>query len=194
MRERGPRLSAKKEPLFKDAKSAVITIAVVALLVIFGLFAINHNNESRLKKAHTKALGFQKEAYAHIEERFELARMMGRILVEEGFADPFAEAVESWGSEDGLEVTSSRYNEVEAMLDELQKRLYNEPSYPRLAPYFEAAYQAELALVPWVEEYNSHVDFYNSTQASFPASIAAKRLGFGSLARFTIAAALKGRP
>ena len=72
MRERGPRLSAKKEPLFKDAKSAVITISVVIFLVAFALFAINHNNESRLKKAAVKARGFQEEAYTLIEERFEL--------------------------------------------------------------------------------------------------------------------------
>ncbi len=194
MRERGPRLSAKKEPLFKDAKSAVITISVVTFLVAFALFAINHNDESRLKKAAAKALGFQEEAYTLIEERFELARTMGRILVEEGFDDPFGEVVGSWDAEEGVEETSRLYNEVETLLDGVQKRFYNEPSFPRLIPYFEGAYHAELALVPWVEEYNSQVDFFNATMGSFPASIAAKRLKLERLARFSVASALKGRP
>lgn len=193
-KERGPRLSTRKEPLFKDAKSAVITIAVVALLLAFALFAINHNNESRLKKARAKAIGFQEEAYALIEERFALALTMGRILTEEGFADPFGPTIGSWDGEAGIAETSGLYNEVERLLDETQRRLYTDLSYRRLAPYFEGIYRAELALVPWVEEYNGQADFYNATRASFPASIAAGRLGLGELVRFGIASALGGRP
>lgn len=180
--------------MFKDAKSAVITIVVVVAFVAFALFAIDRNNVNRLSKAHNAALASKQEAYALVKVRFDLVRTMGQILNEEGADDPFAHMVGSWDGGASVALTSDLYSRVDTQLDVLQKRLFGEQVYLRLAPYFEEVYRAERSLAPLVEQYNEKADFYNAVRASFPASLAASRRSMSALERFAIAAALKGRP
>ncbi len=194
MRGRGPKLSAEKKPIFKDAKSAVISIAAIILVIALGLLAIDRNNVNRLTKTEKKVASHQEAAYKLIEERIELASMVSRILVEEALDDPIGTLVRQWDREADVAALSRLYVALDQELDGVQKRFYGQPVYLRMAPYFEEIYHVERSLTTPVEEYNSQVDLYNAIRESFPANLAARRLQKGALPRFSIAAALKGRP
>ena len=195
MRGRGPPLSTEKKPVFKDTKSAVISITVIIVLVAFGLFAIDHNNVTRLTRTQEKAVGYQEAAFALIEARVDLARAMAQILGEKGREEDLLHSiVRRWEGVGDVQTASRIYLELEEALAQVQKHLYGQDIYLRLAPYFEEIYQIERALTVQVEEYNDHVDLYNAIRSSFPATLAARRLGMGPLVRFSIASALKGRP
>jgi len=195
MRGRGPPLSTERKPVFKDTKSALITIAVIIVLVAFALFAIDHNNVTRLTRTQEKAAGYQEAAFALIEARVDLAATMAQILGEEGQAEDLLHPiVRKWKRVEDVQAASSIYLELDEALAQVQKHLYGQDIYLRLAPYFEEIYDIERALTAQVEEYNSQADLYNAIRSSFPATLAARRLGMGALARFSIASALKGRP
>jgi len=194
MRGRGPKLSAEKKPIFKDAKSAVISIAAIILMIALGLFAVDRNNVNRLTKTERKAASYKVAAYALIEERIDLASTVSRILAEEELEDPIAALVEQWDGEADVGAASRLYVALDQALDGVQKHLWGQAVYLRLLPYFDEIYHVELALTAPVEEYNSQADLYNAIRSSFPASLAARRLEKGALSRFSIASALKGRP
>ncbi|MDI9429771.1 MAG: hypothetical protein QM434_07755 [Spirochaetota bacterium] len=187
-------MSAEKKPMFKDAKSAVISITAIILVIALGIVGIDRNNVNRLTKTGKKITTYKEAAYTLIEERFELSSMVGRILVEEGLDDPIGPVVRQWDSEADVEAVSHLYISLDQELDGVLKRYYGQAVYLRMVPYFEEIYRVELSLTTPVEEYNGQVDTYNAMRASFPASLTARRLERGALPRFSIASALKGRP
>jgi hypothetical protein len=172
----------------------LITFAVIGALIVFAVLAIDRNNVNRLTKFRNEALTSYDEAYLIIEERFEYARTLGQILREEGFSDQLTPLMEHWDEQSLIEETSRVYREVDSTLAILQHDLYLEPSYLRMAPYFEHIYAAERALIEPVERYNDQVAFFNAQRSSFPAILAARRLDLDSLNPFDIATALKSRP
>ena len=76
--------------MFKDAKSAVISIAAIILVIALGIVGIDRNNVNRLTKTGKKITSYKEDAYTLIDERIELSSMVGRILVEEGSTIPSA--------------------------------------------------------------------------------------------------------
>lgn len=189
-----PLSDKKREPTFKDTKSMIITFAVIGALLIFAVLAIDRNNVNRLTKLHDEALRSYDEAQSIIDERFASARTLAQILQEEGFSDPLTPIMHNWDENSLIEETSRVYQEVDSMLAILQRELYLEPSYLRMAPYFEQIYEAERALINPVERYNDQVAYFNAQRSAFPAVFAARRLGLDVLNPFEIATALKSRP
>ncbi len=180
--------------MFKDAKSAVISITAIILVIALGIFAIDRNNVNRLTKTGKKITSYKEDAYTLIDERIELSSMVSRILVEEGLDDPIGPLARQWDREADVAAVSRLYVSLDQALDGVQKRYYGQAAYLRMVPYFEEIHHVELALITPVEEYNGQVDLYNAMRASFPASLTARRLERGELPRFSIASALKGRP
>jgi hypothetical protein len=185
-----------KKPLFADLKSFLITVAVIIVVVVVGLLAIDRNNVNRLKKYHREALELQQTVRKQIDERFRWSIALAQRLDEEGIdgSTLLFSITEAWGDDLSMGEVSKLYLALDHQLGLLQRELYRYTDSNRWAPYFEKIWEAEVALIEPLEEYNSAVAFYNAQRGGFPALLAARRLGLEDLPLCAIGEALKGRP
>ncbi len=130
MRAREPRLSAKK-PYFKDRRSAVISIAVVAFLLVIAVLGIDSNNVRRLSGYERQASYSRETVETQISERFKYAGTLASLLENPG---SLQDVVVAFKTADTVERQSELYRELEEELAVLQKELYAHPSYNLYGP------------------------------------------------------------
>lgn len=190
MRAREPGLSAKK-PYFKDRRSAVISIAVVAFLLILAVLGIDNNNVRRLSGYQKQASLSRATVESQISERFRYAATLASLLEER---DSLQRVVSAFENADTVERQSELYRELEKELAVLQKELYADPAYNLYSPYFEKMYEIERQLIESIADYNLQADFFNRQIKAFPANLVAKRLALVELSSYAVSSALKSRP
>ncbi len=196
MKGREQRLSSRNrdKPFFPNRRSAVISIAVVAFLLLFAVFAIDRNNVSRLKRYRQDAEVSLDKGMDAMEERFMYTKTLVGLLDDTSLAEPFNALLSSYAAGDSPALVSDIYTALDVSLAKLQKQVFTHRQYPLYASYFEKIYAQEQAMVLHLDAYNDKARFYNMQIAAFPATIAAKRLGMQALELFSIAPAIKGRP
>ncbi|MDK2859016.1 MAG: hypothetical protein PWP25_202 [Sphaerochaeta sp.] len=190
MRAREPGLSAKK-PYFKDRRSAVISIAVVAFLLILAVLGIDNNNVRRLSGYQKQASLSRATVESQISERFRYAATLASLLEER---DSLQRVLSAFENADTVERQSELYRELEKELAVLQKELYADPAYNLYSPYFEKMYEIERQLIESIADYNLQADFFNRQIKAFPANLVAKRLALVELSSYAVSSALKSRP
>lgn len=190
MRAREPGLSAKK-PYFKDRRSAVISIAVVAFLLILAVLGIDNNNVRRLSGYQKQASLSRATVESQISERFRYAATLASLLEER---DSLQRVLSAFENADTVERQSELYRELEKELAVLQKELYADSAYNLYSPYFEKMYEIERQLIESIAEYNLQADFFNRQIKAFPANLVAKRLALVELSSYAVSSALKSRP
>lgn len=190
MRAREPGLSAKK-PYFKDRRSAVISIAVVAFLLILAVLGIDNNNVRRLNEYQKQASLSRATVESQISERFRYAATLASLLEER---DSLQRVLSAFENADTVERQSELYRELEKELAVLQKELYADPAYNLYSPYFEKMYEIERQLIESIADYNLQADFFNRQIKAFPANLVAKRLALVELSSYAVSSALKSRP
>ncbi|MGH0053183.1 MAG: hypothetical protein ACQ5SW_07345 [Sphaerochaetaceae bacterium] len=193
MKVRGLGLSAKK-PYFKDRRSAIISIAVVAFLLVLAVLAIDRNNVRRLSRYHEQAFSSQEIVGYQLSQRFGYAATLASLLDERGQREPLLAITTAFETAQTIAEQSTLYRELETELAALQKELFAEPAYNQYAPYFDKMYEIEGELVTSIAAYNERAEFYNRQIHAFPASIVAKRLALDELAFYSVSSALKSRP
>ncbi len=184
----------RDKPFFPNRRSAVISIAVVAFLLLFAVFAIDQNNVSRLKRYRQEAVVALDKGMDAMEERFMYTKTLVGLLDDTSLAEPFTALLSSFSADDSPAVLSELYTALDVSLAQLQKQVFTKKQYPLYASYFEKIYDEEQEMVLHLDTYNDKARFYNMQMAAFPATIAAKRLGMQALELFSIAPAIKGRP
>lgn len=180
--------------MFPNRRSAVISIAVVAFLLIFAGVAIDQNNVSRLKKYRLEAANALDQGRAVMDERFMYAKTLVGLLDDPGLAGPFQGLFASYARDNSPALASELYISLDRELAQLQKKVFTHKQYPLYAAYFEKIYEAEQAMSPLLDTYNEKAHFYNVQIGGFLATIAAKRLDMQALELFSVAPAIKGRP
>lgn len=190
MRAREPGLSAKK-PYFKDRRSAVISIAVVAFLLILAVLGIDNNNVRRLSGYQKQASLSRATVESQISERFRYAATLASLLEKR---DSLQRVVSAFENADTVERQSELYRELEKELAVLQKELYADSAYNLYSPYFEKMYEIERQLIESIADYNLQADFFNRQIKAFPANLVAKRLALVELSSYAVSSALKSRP
>jgi hypothetical protein len=190
MRAREPGLSAKK-PYFKDRRSAVISIAVVAFLLILAVLGIDNNNVRRLSGYQKQASLSRATVESQISERFRYAATLASLLEER---DSLQRVLSAFENADTVERQSELYRELEKELAVLQKELYADSAYNLYSPYFEKMYEIERQLIESIADYNLQADFFNRQIKAFPANLVAKRLALVELSSYAVSSALKSRP
>lgn len=185
---------SKGEPIFKDRKSAIITISVVAALIIFAVVAIDRTSVNRFNKLFRQAHTFQEEALQAIEARFDYTRTVAKILDEEGVIHELAPLVAGEFASFTTSEISERYVAIDVALARLQRAHYEEPFYKRLAPYYEEIYRCELELIDALSDYNHYAEYFNADIKAFPGILTARRLQLVAFSFFDLGSALKSRP
>lgn len=193
MPRRGPTLS-KGEPIFKDRKSAIITISVVAALIIFAVVAIDRTSVNRFNKLFRQAHSYQEEALQAIQARFDFTKTVAKILDEEGVAHELTPLVVGEFTAFSTSEISERYVAIDTELAALQRAYYEKPFYKRLAPYYEEIYRCELELIDALSEYNHYAEYFNADIKAFPGILTARRLELVAFSFFDFGSALKSRP
>jgi len=150
--------------MFPNLRSAVISIAVVVVLIIFAVVAIDRSNVNRLGRYEKQALAELKNVESHLALRQDYATTLCAMLEQKGHAAELA----------GL-IALAKHD-----------RTY--------APYFEKMYEEELLLAEALLSYHAKAEYFNRQKHAFPAVLVANRLEMEDLPIFTVSAALKGRP
>lgn len=180
--------------MFPNLRSAIISIVVVGLLIVFALFAIDRNNVNRLGSYQKQALGDLQKVRSHIALRFDYAKALSALLEQNGHEGSLVSVVGEFDREQSVADLTARYLLLDEALGLLQRNLYADPAYLSYAPYFEKMYEEELALSDVLLSYHTKAEYFNRQKHAFPALIVANRLEMEDLALFTLAPALKGRP
>lgn len=180
--------------MFPNLRSAVISIAVVALLLVFALFAIDRNNVNRLGGYEKQALAELGRVQSHLAVHLGYAQTLSSLLAQGGDADVLASLVVLAQQAGSANQISETYLAMDSVLAALQKELFADPRYLVYAPYFEKLYEQELLLADSLVSYHRKAEFFNRQKHAFPAVLTADRLLMEDLPLFTFSAALKGRP
>ena len=192
-KEKERRLSAKQK-MFPNLSSAVIRIAVVALLLTFAVFAIDRNNVNRLGGYHKSALAELQKVEAHLSLRLGYATTLSSLLGQGENASKLASLVALAGQARSAGEISETYLAMDAVLALLQKELFADAAHRTYAQYFEKMYEEELLLTEVLLSYHAKADYYNRQKHAFPAVLTANRMEMKDLPLFAFSAALKGRP
>lgn len=180
--------------MFPNRRSAVISITVVLVLLVFAFFAIDQNNVSRLKKYRREANTYLDKGMDAMDERFMYSRTLIDLLGDESLSEPFRSVLASYAKDLSPSTLSSLYIALDKELAQLQKKVFTHDQYLLYAAYFEKIYEAELEMGPHLDTYNDKALFYNMQIQGALASFAAKRLEMEALELFSVAPAMKGRP
>lgn len=180
--------------MFPNRRSAVISITVVLVLLVFAFFAIDQNNVSRLKRYRREADAHLEKGMEAMDDRFMYSRTLVGLLDDESLAEPFIPVLDSYANELSPSALSCLYVALDKELAQLQKQVFTHDQYLLYAAYFEKIYEAELAMAPHLDTYNDKALFYNMQIGGILASFAAKRLEMEGLELFSVAPAMKGRP
>lgn len=180
--------------MFPNLRSAVISIAVVVVLITFALVAIDRNNVNRLGRYEKQALAELKKVKTHLSLRLGYATTLSSLLGQEGNALELAALVGLAEQEQPASQISETYLAMDAVLALLQKELFADAAYRTYAPYFEKMYEEELLLTEVLLSYHAKADYYNRQKHAFPAVLTANRMEMKDLPLFAFSAALKGRP
>jgi hypothetical protein len=192
MKGREPRLSSKK-PYFPNVRSAVISIAVVCVLLVLAVLVLDRSNALRLNKYNAKIEIARNDAVEQIDLRFSYAEKLASLITDRTLAAPLESAISLYSRDLGTEELSIAYTTLDSALSVLQKQIYQESDYLLYLAYFEKMYDCETALKPAVLAYNSDLEYFNRQIAAFPTKLVAKRLKMVPLSPFTVAKALKSR-
>ncbi|MDY0290545.1 MAG: hypothetical protein RBR15_17110 [Sphaerochaeta sp.] len=180
--------------MFPNRRSALISIAVVAFLLMFAGFAIDQNNVSRLKRYRLEADAVLETVMEGIDERFTYALTLASLLEDDALTAPMRSLLEPYSKDLSPSTLSELYVALDKELAVLQKKIFIHEQYPLYAAYFEKIYETEQALAEPLDGYNEKARFYNAQIGGFLASYAAKRLEMEGLELFSVTPAMKGRP
>ena len=192
-RERERRLSSRK-PYFPNLRSAVISIAVVCVLLVLAVLVLDRSTVMRLNRLKARTETAREAATEQIDLRFSYARKLSSLLYEGELGSPLATTVSQYSPDMGIEALSQVYNSLDSVLSDLQKQIFQEPDYLLYLAYFEKLYDCEMALQEAVRAYNGEVGNFNRQITAFPAKIVAKRQDLAPMVPFSVAKALKSRP
>lgn len=192
-RERERRLSSRK-PYFPNLRSAVISIAVVCVLLVLAVLVLDRSTVMRLNRFKARTETAREAAIEQIDLRFSYARELSALMYGGELGSPLATAVSMHSPGMGIEALSQAYNSLDIVLSDLQKQIFQEPDYLLYLAYFEKLYDCEMALQDAVLDYNGEAGNFNRQIAAFPAKIVARRLDMVPMVPFSVAKALKSRP
>ena len=180
--------------MFPNLRSAVISIAVVVVLIIFAVVAIDRSNVNRLGRYEKQALAELKNVESHLALRQDYATTLCAMLEQKGHATELAGLIAHAEQARTASEISETYLAIDTVLALLQKELFADAAYRTYAPYFEKMYEEELLLAEALLSYHAKAEYFNRQKHAFPAVLVANRLEMEDLPIFTVSAALKGRP
>jgi hypothetical protein len=186
MKARGLRLSSKK-PFFPNRRSAVISIAVICILVVLAVLMLDRSNALRLNRYLAKAEEAKKSAVVQIDLRFAYAGQLATLSNEKSLSSIY-------DKEGTVSDLSAAYNSLDSALSAVQKKLYQQPDHLLYLSYYEKMYTCETDFEKTVALYNAAAEYFNYQSSAFPARLTAKRLGLVPLELFTVSTSLKSRP
>ncbi|WP_050805739.1 hypothetical protein [Sphaerochaeta pleomorpha] len=185
---------SSKKPYFPNLRSAVISIAVVCVLLVLAVLVIDRSTVMRLNRYMAKVETAREDAIEQIDLRFSYAGKLSILMSKGELGAPLSAAVSLYAPQMDIEGLSLAYNSLDSVLSNLQKQIYQEPDYLLYLAYFEKLYDCETALTQAVLTYNGESENFNRQISAFPAKFIAKRLGMEPMVPFSIAKALKSRP
>jgi exonuclease VII small subunit len=187
-------LSAEKKRFFPDRRSAIVSITVIVVLLLLAMLLLYRSDSARSRRCLALAEDLRGEAVVAMEERFSCAGELADLIEDPVLSARLEEAANDFDPTWPVPRLSESYDRLEDVLASIEKPLYLQENSLICKACYTKLYEAESKLKPAVEAYNAQAAYCGRLLASFPARLAATRLGLAEPREFSLSRALKGRP